>query len=285
MKNLFITIITSLSLTACTAENSGAYPRIIELVIIIVLAVFLILVITDRIRTQARLRSEEEARRLKHEMTGNISHELKTPVSSIMGYLETLVNNPDLPEDKRRLFIERSYLQSIRLSEMISDISLITKMEEVPEQFKLDSVNIRDSFEEVLEELAEKINAQEITVEDSLPPVCIMANYNLLYAIFRNLVENSVKYAGKGCRIKMSVRLGSDEDVFDYSDNGKGVPEEEYPRIFGRFYRLSEDRGSSSSGSGLGLSIVRNAVIFHKGSISAYRPEGGGLGFRFTIKR
>ncbi len=257
---------------------------IVELILAGLVAV-LVWVIIDRTRTKARIRSEQEARKLKHDLTGNISHELKTPVSSIRGYLETLVNNPDLPEDKRRFFIERSYLQSLRLTEMISDISLITKMEEAPDQFSLEPVNIRDSFEEVTEELSGKIKAHNIKVENLLPPVSICANYNLLYAIFRNLLENSIKYAGDGCRVKISVRLGADEDIFDYSDDGKGVPEEELSRIFTRFYRLNEDRGATSGGSGLGLSIVRNAVLFHKGSISAYRPHEGGLGFRFSIRR
>ena len=250
-----------------------------------VLAAILVWVIIDRIRTKARLRAEEDARKLKHDLTGNISHELKTPVSSIRGYLETLVNNPDLPEEKRRFFIERSYLQSLRLTEMISDISLITKMEEAPDQFSLESVNIKDSFEEVLEELSEKIKKHNLTVDNQLPPVYISANYNLLYAIFRNLLENSIKYAGDGCRIRMSAKFDTDEVVFDYSDNGKGVPDEELSRIFTRFYRLNEDRGATSSGSGLGLSIVRNAVLFHKGTITAYRPHDGGLGFRFSLKR
>ena len=256
--------------------------------IIIELAIFgafLLWLIIDYTRTRVRTRAEEDARKLKHDLTGNISHELKTPVSSIRGYLETLVNNPDLPEDKRRFFIERSYLQSLRLTEMINDISLITKMEEAPDQFNFEPLNIKDSFEEVLEELSEKIQKHNIKVDNQLPPVYISANYNLLYAIFRNLLENSIKYAGDGSSVKICVQLGADEDVFDYSDNGKGVPDEELSRIFTRFYRLSEDRGATSSGSGLGLSIVRNAVLFHKGSITAYRPHDGGLGFRFSIKR
>lgn len=254
-------------------------------IVLAVLAAVLVWVIIDWTRARARIRSEQEARKLKHDLTGNISHELKTPVSSIRGYLETLVNNPDLPEDKRRFFIERSYLQSLRLTEMISDISLITKMEEAPDQFSLESVNIRDSFEEVMEELSGKIRAHNIKVENLLPPVHISANYNLLYAIFRNLLENSIKYAGDGCNVRIAIRLGTDENVFDYSDDGKGVPEKELSRIFTRFYRLSEDRGGTSGGSGLGLSIVRNAVLFHKGSITAYRPQGGGLGFRFSIRK
>ena len=248
-------------------------------------AAFLVWIIVDYTRDRARTRAEEDARKLKHDLTGNISHELKTPVSSIRGYLETLVNNPDLPEEKRRFFIERSYLQSLRLTEMINDISLITKIEEAPEQFRFEPVNVRDSFEEVVEELSEKIAEHRITVENLLKPAYIRANYNLIYAIFRNLLENSIKYAGDGCRVRISVKFDTDEGVFDYSDNGKGVPDEELSRIFTRFYRLSEDRGATSSGSGLGLSIVRNAVLFHKGTITAYRPHDGGLGFRFSIKR
>lgn len=258
---------------------------VLSVSILLVLALVVLVWLSDRFQRSEDERAAKQTRLLKHEMTGNISHELKTPVSSIQGYLETIVNHPELSEEKRSLFIERSYQQALRLSDMITDISLITKLEEVPEQFKLRPVNVRTVMIEVSEEMSGQLAAHKVTIDNQLPPVCINANYQLIYSIFRNLVENTLKYAGDGCGISVSgVMSREGECSIDYHDTGRGVERDELEKIFDRFYRIDADRAKPVGGSGLGLSIVRNAVRFHKGSISAYRVSGGGLGFRFTLR-
>ena len=258
---------------------------IISLLLMTVLALVAVIALTSKYARRDREASEGEKKRLKHEMTANISHELKTPVSSIQGYLEAIVNHPEMDSAKKDLFIERSYLQALRLSDMIRDISLITKLEEAPDQFRISAVNIKVVFSEVCEELTDRLAAQDIEVVNGLPPVCIRGSYNLIYSIFRNLVENSTKYAGKGCRAEISYSRSADgTHLFDYRDNGRGVDETMLDRIFERFFRLDADRSKFSEGSGLGLSIIRNAVIFHKGEITAYNVPGGGLGFSFSMK-
>ena len=251
--------------------------------LLLIFSLFILYFLTERYGRKEEERADIETRRLKHEMTGNISHELKTPVSSIQGYLETIVNHPELSEERRRLFIERSYLQSLRLSDMITDISTITKLEEAPEQFKVMPVNIKVVFEEVLEEMSDSVSAHGMQVENNLQPLCVRGNYSLIYSIFRNLLENTMKYAGDGSCIHVSYSSQDGAHCIDYYDTGRGVAEDELDKIFERFYRLDADRGKPVGGSGLGLSIVRNAVLFHKGSIRAYRVPGGGLGFRFIL--
>lgn len=260
------------------------------------IALFLLLVIyvSERYERKEQILEDRKTRELKHEMTSNISHELKTPASSIQGYLQTLLEHPDLPEDKKQKFLERTYRQSLRLSELIKDISLITKLEEVPDQFKREPVNIKVLFGEVCEEFAKELQEKGISVSSELPPICIKANYILLYSIFRNLLENTIKYSGGNCSATISYSESEDESnthSFNYSDTGRGVPEAELDKIFTRFYRLDKDRANADSGSGLGLAIVRNAVLFHHGQIRAYRgnssvspDSASGLGFRFTIK-
>ncbi len=253
--------------------------------LLLIFSLFILYFLTERYGRKEEERADIETRRLKHEMTGNISHELKTPVSSIQGYLETIVNHPEISEERRRLFIERSYLQSLRLSDMITDISTITKLEEAPEQFKVMPVNLKVVFEEVLEEMGDSIRTHGIQVENKLEPLCVRGNYSLIYSIFRNLIENTMKYAGDGSCVHVSYSASQDgTHCIDYYDTGRGVAEDELDKIFERFYRLDADRGKPVGGSGLGLSIVRNAVLFHKGGIKAYRVPGGGLGFRFTLK-
>ena len=254
--------------------------------LMILFAVLTLLVIGIVQWNGRKMAMEEEGRTkaLKHEMTGNISHELKTPVSSVRGYLETIINNPDLDENRKQLFIERSYLQTIRLSDLIRDIALITKMEEQPEQFKKDLVDVNQLVDLVFDEFSDEFKNQNITVENSVPKdLQVVGNYSLLYALFRNLVENSVRYAGEGTTIVVKYNFKQKYVHFTYYDTGKGVADNELEKIFERFYRVQDEKSHKAEGSGLGLSIVRNAVDFHGGTICASQHQGGGLQFDFDI--
>lgn len=228
----------------------------------------------------------EKSRTMKQQMTNNIAHELRTPVSSIRGYLETLISCHDVSEERRKVFIDRAYVQTLRLSDLIRDIALITKIEEAPEQLQKEKVNIRQIVDEVIEEFREVIDSKDITVENMLSSdLVVTGNATLIYSIFRNLVENSLKYAGDGVLIHIECYARSDGHYhFTYYDTGKGIGEEHLSRIFERFYRVSEGRTRDGGGSGLGLSIVRNAVAFHGGDIRAVNRAGGGLEFVFSLK-
>ncbi len=239
----------------------------------------------------AKVESEKkENRRMKHEMTHNIAHELRTPVSSMRGYLEALVDCEDLDGERQKLFIQRAYLQSLRLSDLLRDIAIVTKIEEAPELIKVEELNLKDILAGVLDEFSEKmreygIAAVNLIGDDSK----ITGSPSLVYAIFRNLVENSCKYAGKDTMITVRSENADDGMIrVMYKDSGKGVNPAMLERIFERFFRI--DAASSTDyrddvGSGLGLSVVRNAVQFHGGKISALIPPEGGLEFDFTLKR
>ena len=131
-------------------------------------------------------------------MTHNIAHELRTPVSSLRGYLEALVECDDIDEDRKKLFTQRAYLQSLRLSDLLRDIGLVTKIEESPEQIKKERLSLYDIVSDVLDEFSEKMQARGIAARNDVPDdLEIDGSPSLVYAIFRNLVENSCKYAGK----------------------------------------------------------------------------------------
>lgn len=229
----------------------------------------------------------EKNRNMKQQMTNNIAHELRTPVSSVRGYLETLISCPDVPEARRQVFIDRAYAQTLRLSDLIRDIALITKIEEAPEQLQKEKVSLKSVSDEIFEEFRESLQAKGITVENMLSDdLVIRGNASLIYAIFRNLVENSIKYAGENIRIHLECYARSDDHYhFTYYDTGKGVSEDHLPRIFERFYRVSEGRTRDAGGSGLGLSIVRNAIAFHGGDIRAVNRREGGLEFIFSLSK
>jgi len=230
---------------------------------------------------------EEATRRMKQEMTGNITHELRTPVTGIRGCLETILEHQLEPE-KKQYFIERAYNQVLALSEIIQDMSLITKIEEAPHSFKLEDVSIDELLKSLRKDLEIPLQEKNITMEwGSKENVIVKGNHNLLYSIFRNLTDNVIRYAGTDINIHIS-KYNEDKDFyyFSYSDNGRGIPDEQHlNRLFERFYRITEGRTRDTGGSGLGLSIVKNAISFHRGTIIAKNKPGGGLEFLFNLPK
>ncbi len=228
----------------------------------------------------------EQNKTLKQEMTNNIAHELKTPVSSIRGYLETVLGN-GMDDKQRKFFLERAYNQTLRLSDLIQDVSLLNKIEEASDLFQKEKIAVKEIVDEVVNDLHLDLAKQEVRFENALSPeVIVNGNRTLLYTLFRNLVENSLHYAGKGVVIHIEMY---DQDStlyhFDYYDTGCGVEDVHLARLFDRFYRVGEGRTRKDGGSGLGLAIVKNAVQFHGGMITARRYKDHGLEFIFSLSK
>ena len=231
--------------------------------------------------------TEEEQARLKRQLTQNIAHELKTPVSSIQGYLETLLNNPNMPAETAHTFLERSYAQSNRLTLLLRDISVLTRMDEAPDLMVKEYVDLSQLVKNILNEVALNIEEKQITVLNRLPEnLKINGNSSLLYSIFRNLMDNAIAYAGIGITVTIEC-FREDENFyyFSFSDTGVGVAEEHLNRLFERFYRVDKGRSRKLGGTGLGLAIVKNAVLFHGGTIFAKNNVHKGLEFVFTLQK
>ncbi len=230
---------------------------------------------------------QEKNRLIKHEMTNNIAHELRTPVSTISGYVETLLSQENIDDDRRKYYIERMDIQVKRLTELIRDIALITKTEEAPQLFHNEPVSISGAIEEILMDFNKEIETNKVAFNSMVSEkVVINGNHTLLYAIFRNLIENAIKYGGE--KVEISITNYAEDNNFYYfklSDTGIGVAEEHLNRLFDRFYRVNYGRSRKSGGSGLGLSIVKNAIKFHGGEITAKSRVSGGLEFVFSLKK
>jgi signal transduction histidine kinase len=230
---------------------------------------------------------EEEQVRMKRQLTQNIAHELKTPVSSIQGYLETIVNNESLPKDKLKTFIERCYAQSNRLTRLLRDISVLTRMDEASNMIDMEKVDIHSLVRNIINEVSLELEEKNITVHNLLnKELPIRGNASLIYSIFRNLMDNAIAYAGTGISINIKC-FREDESYyyFSFSDTGVGVAPEHLNRLFERFYRVDKGRSRKIGGTGLGLAIVKNSVIIHGGNISAKNNQGGGLEFIFTLAK
>lgn len=236
----------------------------------------------ERISREQRLRQDK----MRRELTQNIAHELKTPVASILGYTDTILDSADISEETKLQFIKRANAQAKRLSALLQDLSTLNKMEYASHLLQKERVDISDLVADTILESEPALSARQMTVINCLPEdIPVEGNWQLLYSIFRNLIDNAINYAGRNTTIKISAEQLSDRWHFTFSDNGAGVPKEHLSRIFERFYRVDKGRSREMGGTGLGLSIVKNAVLLHGGQITVKNGNDGGLCFDFTLKK
>ncbi len=232
-------------------------------------------------------KSEEDKVRLKRQLTQNIAHELKTPVSSIQGYLETIITNPEMDERQKRIFMERCHAQSNRLADLLRDISMLTRMDEVTQGVDKEDMDIYQLVLNVEKDVTLQLTERNITFLKLLPsPMMLKGNYSLLYSIFRNLTDNAIAYAGENTTITIKCLEDNPKFYrFSFADNGIGIAPEHLEHIFERFYRIDKGRSRKLGGTGLGLAIVKNSVLMHGGSIHAKIASTGGLEFVFTLSK
>lgn len=234
---------------------------------------------------RAIMETQEQIRN-KKQLTQNISHELKTPVSSIQGYLETIINNPKLSPEQQRDFIEKSYAQTQRLSRLLQDLSLITRMDEASELIEKEEISLSEIVAEEVNDNTPTAQEKGITINNNIPEgLKMQGNRSLLQSVFHNLLINAISYS-QGSLI--SIDLLDDSASFyviNFWDNGVGIEQEHLSRIFERFYRIDKGRSRKLGGTGLGLSIVKNAILIHGGAIEARVHSGGGLEFIFSMKK
>ena len=228
--------------------------------------------------------TRKEQDKLKRELTQNVAHELKNPVASIKGFLETIINNTSIDENTRKLFLERCYAQSERLGYLLQDISTLNRMDNAPETMDIEDLDIVEIITQIQQETILDLEKHNMSYVNNLPKtISIRGNKNMIYSIFRNLTDNAIAYAGEGSTITISAVKEGNFWCFAFSDTGIGVPEQHLSRIFERFYRVDKGRSRKMGGTGLGLAIVKNAVMLHGGKIKAMNLPQGGLCFEFTI--
>lgn len=230
--------------------------------------------------------TRQEQNRLKRELTQNVEHELKTPVAGIKGYLETMILNGDkMDASTREKFLRRSYAQVERLSNLILDISMLNRLDDGKDNIDVDDFDIKTLVQGVVNESEISLRQANMTVDICIPDgVVVNGAQSLVYSVFRNLLDNSIAYAGRGTHVSICAEQQSDSMIhFTFSDNGIGVPAEHLDRLFERFYRVDKGRSRLMGGTGLGLAIVKNAILFHGGTISVASQVNGGLSFCFTL--
>jgi len=238
-----------------------------------------------RVDERIEREQKEKQNQMRRELTQNIAHELKTPVSCILGYTDTILDSPDITDEVKQQFIERTNFQAKRLSALLQDISTLNVMDYAPNMLQRERVNISAMVADIVLESEKDLAKKQMTFKNYLPQdICIQGNWQLVYGIFRNFTDNAINYAGVGTVVELSAEPEADGWHFTFCDNGAGVDAEHLPRIFERFYRVDKGRSRSLGGTGLGLSIVKNAVVLHGGHITASQNGDHGLRFDFTLK-
>ncbi|MEM7672228.1 MAG: ATP-binding protein [Verrucomicrobiota bacterium] len=232
-----------------------------------------------------RLRQLEKMRK---EFVANVSHELRTPLTVIKGYCDTLVDDHDqLDGEARGRFLSKIQKNVERLHILIEDLLTLSRLESNPEQLRRSEVSLGEIAEEIRETFQRRLSDEtrriEVLVDEALPEVIIDAVK--ISQVFENLLENAFRYAGDFTKLEIRVRrdLNRPFVVCSVKDDGVGIPEQDLPHLFERFYRVDKGRSRDRGGTGLGLSIVKHIVQLHGGYVSVESEVGFGSEFSFSL--
>ena len=212
-----------------------------------------------------------------------MAHDLRTPLTSIIGYLELLSSGPAISLDMQKKYIDIAYVKAKRLEKLIEDLFGFTKMNYGKISMNVGKVDIVKLLGQLLEEFYPSFADKDLTYElkSNVPSQIITADGNLLARLFDNLINNAIKYGAEGKKVLIQVFAKNDIVTVSVTNYGYVIPAEELPLIFNKFYRVEQSRSSKTGGTGLGLAIAKNIVDMHGGTISVASDLNGTV---FTVK-
>lgn len=226
---------------------------------------------------------EREAERTKNELITNIAHDLRTPLTSIIGYLELLSGGKEMPSDMQKKYIDIAYTKTKRLEKLIEDLFGFTKLNHGKMSMHVGTVDIVKLLSQLLEEFYPSFVDKNLSYElqTNVPAKVITADGNLLARLFDNLINNAIKYGADGKRILVKVRADDNFVMVSVINYGYVIPAEELPLIFNKFYRVEQSRSTDTGGTGLGLAIAKNIIDMHGGAIDVTSDLTGTI---FSVK-
>jgi two-component system phosphate regulon sensor histidine kinase PhoR len=227
----------------------------------------------------------KELEKIRQDFVANVSHELRTPLTTIKGYTETLLDGA-LKEEVAYQFVQVIKRHTDRLSKIVEDLLTLSKIESKEFQLKIEKITIPDLIDDVFDFVKESAHRRKINLSkgEIYSPLEVDGDRNFLEQVLINLLDNAIKYGHEGGKITISVIKKNQKEIqFSIQDNGVGIPKEDLPRIFERFYRVDKGRSQELGGTGLGLSIVKHLVQAHGGNVWAESQPGQGSTFYFTI--
>ena len=239
-----------------------------------------------QIRIRELLESERESEKQKNELITNIAHDLRTPLTSILGYLEIIETNKNLTDEQKKNYVNIAYEKSKRLEVLIEDLFAFTKLNYGKLSLKIEKFDMVKLIEQLIQELYPLFEKAEISYEfeSSEESLLVEADPKLMVRLFENLINNAIKYGKEGKKIVIKLVKNLDDTFFVSVINyGRAIPKESIKRLFDKFYRVDASRNSQVSGSGLGLAIAKNIVDLHKGNLSV-KSDKNGTEFKVTLK-
>jgi len=250
------------------------FPAVLFFAAIVVCGFFIYFII--------RAREAAKLKKLRKEFSANVSHELKTPLTTIYGYadmmLSGMVKDADTPE-----FIAKIRNESSRMLELIDDIIRLSEWDESAVTDEFENFDLYTQGCEIIDILTSKADKKNVSLSIVGGVTAVTANKHMLYEVLHNLIDNAIKYNKDGGEVRISLSQAKDKTVIEVSDTGIGIPKEFQSRIFERFFRVDKSRSPlNASGTGLGLSIVKHIVKHHKGDISVESKEN--VGTKITVK-
>lgn len=224
------------------------------------------------------------AEKLRREFSANVSHELKTPLQSILGYAEIMKNGLVKDEDKQR-FLERIHAEAGNMIELIQNIMELSRLDENKTLDEFEDVDLLKLAQSVTLRLKHKAQTKGVTLNVSGSSACVCGVQSILSEVLYNLVDNSIKYNKDNGKVDVKVQDGSDEVTVSVSDTGIGIGAADRERVFERFYRADKSHSKEIGGTGLGLSIVKHGVLFHKGRVELESEPGIGTTITFVLPK
>lgn len=224
------------------------------------------------------------AEKLRREFSANVSHELKTPLQSILGYAEIMKNGLVKDEDKQR-FLERIHAEAGNMIELIQNIMELSRLDENKTLDEFEDVDLLKLAQSVTLRLKHKAQTKGVTLNVNGSNACVCGVQSILSEVLYNLVDNSIKYNKDNGKVDVKVQDGSDEVTVSVSDTGIGIGAADRERVFERFYRADKSHSKEIGGTGLGLSIVKHGVLFHKGRVELESEPGVGTTITFVLPK
>lgn len=226
---------------------------------------------------------EREAERTKSELITNVAHDLRTPLTSIIGYLELLSGPASLTPEMKKKYLDITYTKAKRLEKLIEDLFGFTKLNYGKVSMKVSKVDIVKLLSQLLEEFYPNFMDKNLAYElqSDVPAKTISADGNLLARLFDNLINNAIKYGAEGKKILVKIQSGESIVTVSVTNYGYVIPKDELPLLFEKFYRVEQSRSTNTGGTGLGLAIAKNIVDMHGGTIGVTSDLNGTV---FTVR-
>ena len=223
----------------------------------------------------------------RREFIGNVSHELKTPIFNIQGYILTLLDGGLYDEEVNMKYLKRSSKSVDRMINIVDDLEVITRLETEESQLEIGEFNIVELVKDVLDQLELKANESkiELSIQKEILTEFVVGDIDKIQQVFANLISNSIKYGKEGGRTEVRFFDMNENILIEIADDGIGISEMDLPRLFERFYRVDKNRSRKIGGTGLGLAIVKHIIEAHNQTINVRSTIDVGSTFSFILKK